>query len=457
MASMALACAPPHACGTYVQRWRSETQMLQVTVEKLSPVLVEFRIKVSADEVKESVDRAFNDLARSAHIKGFRKGKAPRHVLAHLFGDRVASEVGSKLVDDTFPKAVQQQKVQPVSRPVIEKAKVSATEDFAYKARFEVVPTIESVAWEGIEAKRAVYTVDDKMVDDELERLRVQHATLVAPEPQRPSQNGDVLTIDFTLEVDGAAVEGATTKDLKAELGSTNLLQPLGDALLGKQAGEKVDVDVTFPDNHQQELLRGKKGLFHVAVKDVKQKVLPALDDEFAKDVGQGDTLDALKTSIRERLGKALKERSDNELAEVLVAELCKKNPIPVPPSLVEQQTRLQENEVVQQARRQNPSVRNLSPELRQAIAADAEMKVRAGLLMAEIAKSKSMQVTDEDIQKAYVELAEQSGKNVAKIKSQYQDPKQREMLIGLIVEDKVLNLIEAAAKLEDVPTPVQG
>ena len=431
--------------------------MLQVTVEKLSPVLVEFQIKVSADEVKQSVERAFNDLARSAHIKGFRKGKAPRHVLAHLFGDRVAAEVGNKLVDDTFPKALQQQKVQPVSRPVIEKAKVSATEDFAYKARFEITPSIEAVSWEGLEAKRPVYPVDDKMLSAELERLRVQHATLVAPEPPRASQSGDVLTIDFSLEVDGASVEAATTKDMTAELGSGTLLPQLNDGLTGKDAGSELDIEVPFPDTHPQEALRGKTGKFHVTIKAIKQKILPSLDDEFAKDVGQGDTLDALKTSIRERLEKSFKDRSDNELAEVLVAELCKKNPIPVPPSLVEQQTRLQESEMLQQARRQSPNVRNLSPELRQAIAADAEMKVRAGLLMAEIAKAKGLQVTDEDIQNAYKELAEQTGKNINKIKSQYQDPKQREMLIGLIVEDKVLNLIEAAAKIEEVPAASQG
>lgn len=430
---------------------------MQVTVEKLSPVLIEFQIKIAADEVKQSVDRAFNDLARSAQIKGFRKGKAPRHVLAHLFGERVAVEVGNKLVDDTFPKALQQEKIQPVSRPVIEKAKVVPTEDFAYKARFEITPVIDSVAWEGLEAKRNVYSVDDKMIDAELERLRAQHANLVAPEPARPAQSGDVLTIDFNLEVDGAVVEAASTKDMKTELGSGNLLEPLNDALIGKEIGAHVDVELTFPESHPQEMLRGKPGKFHVTINDIKQKVLPALDDEFAKDVGQGETLEGLKTSIRERLEKALKERSENELAEALVAQMCSKNPIPVPPSLVEQQTRLQENEVLQQARRQSPQVRNLSPELRQAIAADAEMKVRAGLLMAEIAKKQGMQVTDEDIQKAYKELAEQTGKNVAKIKSQYQDPKQREMLIGLIVEDKVLNLIEASAKIEDVPATSQG
>jgi len=430
---------------------------MQVNVEKLSPVLVEFQVTVPADEVKQSVDRAFNDLARSAQIKGFRKGKAPRHVLAHLFGERVAVEVANRLVDDTFPKALQQSKVQPVSQPRIEKPKASPTEDFSYRARFEVTPSIDQVNWEGLEAKRPVYPIDDKMIGDELERLRIQHATLVSPDPVRAARTGDVTTMDFALEVDGKAVDGSTTKDMKAEIGSPNLLPQLSAALLGKEIGNQFDVELTFPENHPQEWLRGKPGKFHVELKDIKEKVLPALDDEFAKDVGQYENLEALKTSIRDRLEKNMKERSENELAEALVAQLCQKNPIPVPPSLVEQQTRMQENEVLQQARRQNQNVRNLSPELRQAIAADAEQKVRAGLLMAEIAKRSSLQVTDEDIQKAYVELAEQTGKNVNRVKAEYQDPKQREMLIGLIVEDKVLNLIEAAAKIEEVTSSAAG
>lgn len=430
---------------------------MQVNVEKLSPVLVEFLVTVPANEVKQSVDRAFNDIARSAQIKGFRKGKAPRHVLAHLFGERVALEVASRLVDDTFPKALQQHKIQPISQPVIEKPKASPTEDFAYRARFEVTPSIEKVIWEGLEAKRAVYEVEDKMIGDELERLRIQHANLVAPDPVRAARTGDVVTVDFTLDVDGKHVDGSDTKDMKAEVGSSTLLPQLSAGLLGKEIGAHVEVELVFPENHAQEWLRGKPGKFHVDVKDIKEKVLPALDDEFAKDVGQFENLDALKANIRDRIEKNLKERSENELAEALVAQLCQKNPIPVPPSLVQQQTRLQENEVLQQARRQNPSVRSLAPELRNAIAADAEQKVRAGLLMAEIAKSKSLQVTDADIQNAYKELAEQTGKNVNRVKAEYQDPKQREMLIGLIVEDKVLNLIEAAAKIEEVKSSVAG
>jgi trigger factor len=423
---------------------------MQVTVEKLSPVLVEFQVTVPADRVKTTMDRAFSDLARNAHVKGFRKGKAPKQVLAHLFGDRVAADVATQLVEDTLPSVLDEKKIRPISQPVIDKSKVSASEDFAYRARFEVTPDIEKVIYEGLELKRPVYPVDDKMVDSEVEALRQRKSTLEPLAAARPAQKGDTALIDFDLEVEGKIIAEAAGQDVNAELGSDSLLPALSEGLIGKEIGSHTDISVSFPENHSHEMFRGKSAIFHVNLKDIKERKLPALDDEFAKDLGKFETLDALKADIKERLEHAMKDRSENELAEAMVAELCNKNPVPVPPSLVQQQARMQENEIVQQARRSGQNIKNLSAELRQRVAVDAEMKVRAGLLMAEIAKSQKIQVVDEDVQKAYAELAEQTGKNINKVKAQYQDAKQRELLIGMILEDKVLNIIEAASKITD-------
>jgi trigger factor len=438
---------------------------MQVTVEKLSPVLIEFQITVPADKVKESMRRAYDNLARSAQIRGFRKGKAPRQVLQHLFGERVAVDVGNKLVEDTLKSALQDKNIRPISNPVVEKPKPSDDGDFVYKARFEVTPDIEKVDYEGLQVKRPSYPIADPMVDSELEKLRLSHATLETPEPIRPAQKGDVVTFDFVLRVDGKPLDGGEGKpldggegnDVTAEIGADNLLPALSAAFEGKDSGVSFEVDVTFPDNYQRDGMRGKRGHFSVTLKEIKQRVLPALDDELAKDVGSFETLDALRADIREKLEKFYKERADNEIAEALVIELCKKNPVPVPPSLVDQQAQLQENEILQRARQQGNTVRSVSPDMKQRIRIDAEMKVRAGLLMAEIAKAKKIQVVDDDIQKAYEELAEQTGQNINKVKVQYREPKQREMLIGMILEDKVLTILEDAAKIEDDAKPVEA
>lgn len=422
---------------------------MQVTVEKLSPVLVEFQVEVPAAQVRSEVDKAYVALQRTARVKGFRPGKAPRQVLAHLFGGRIHAEVAQQLVDTTLNQALASKQVQPLSQPAIAPAELKPEEAFSYKARFEVRPDITEVRWEGFEVTRAATTVTDAQIDAEIARLRREHSTLKAPEPERPAQKGDVATISFKLEVDGK-VQGAGTPDqeIETEIGSGEVFKEIDEGLLGTRPGEQKDVTLTFSERHNNPDFRGKEGTFHITIKDVKERIFPDIDDEFAKDCGEDD-LAKLRASIQAKVEKELKQRANDGVAEQLVLELCKANPIPVPPSLVQQQAEMTERELVTTARRQGQRL-DLNADLKARVRADSEMKVRAGLLMAEIAKEKQVQVTEQDIEKGYVELAEQTGKNVAKVKAEYRDAKKREMLIGMILEDKILDLVEAAAKITD-------
>ncbi len=421
---------------------------MQVNVEKLSPVLIEFQVEVPADRVKTEVDRAYNELARSAHIKGFRPGKVPRHVLAHLFSGRVAQDVAQRLVEATLDAALADKQVQPLSQPAIAQNELKPAQPFSYKARFEVRPEIEKVNWEGFSVKRPSQTVSDALIDAEIQNLRRQHATLQAPEPERPAKKGDVVSMSFSLAVGGKPQPGGE-QEIETEVGSGQVFKEIDDALDGAKPGDKRDVKITFSDNHANADFRGKEGTFTITVKDVKERIFPEVDDEFAKDAGHDD-LAKLREATKTRLEKELKQKAEDALAEQLVVELCKANPIPVPPSLVDQQAQLTERELIANARRQGQRL-DSSPELRARVRADAELKVRAGLLMAEIAKEKELKIGDEDIEKAYVELAEQTGKNVNKVKAEYRDQKKREMLIGMILEDKILDMIESASKIEDV------
>jgi trigger factor len=205
-----------------------------------------------------------------------------------------------------------------------------------------------------------------------------------------------------------------------------------------------------MPAQHPHPKLKNKTVTFHLTLKEIKERVLPDADDEFAKDVGEFDTLDALKQDLRGRLEKQKKQESDNALAELLVNELVKANPIPVPPSLVDRQMRLTEQEILSRARSQGQSVSGVGDELRAQIRADSETKVRAGLLMAEIAKRENIKIGDPEIEDGLKELAEDTGKNIAKLRAEYRDAKKREMLIGMILENKVLDIIEAKAKIEE-------
>lgn len=420
---------------------------MQVTVEKLSPVLLELKIEVPAERVRSEVDKAYSALSKTALIKGFRRGKAPRHVLAHLFGGRVHADVAQRLVDSTLNQALADQNVQPLSQPSIAPAELAPNDAFQYKARFEVRPEIAKVEWEGLEAKRPSVTPSDDMLDAEIQRLRREHSTLQTPEPARPAERGDLATVTFRLEVDGKTM-GPDSQEIETEIGSGEVMKEIEEALIGLNEGDQKPVEVDFSDRHNNADLRGKKGTFHLTLKAAKVRVFPEVDDELAKDAGAENLAD-LREKLRTRLGKELTQKASDTVAEQLVMELCKKNTIPVPPSLVEQQAQLTERELIQTARRQGQKVEP-NAELRARVRADAEMKVRAGLLMAEIAKEKAITLTEDDIEKGYQELAEQTGKNVAKVKAEYRDPKKQEMLRGMILEDKILDVIEAAAKIAD-------
>lgn len=421
---------------------------MQVHVEKLSPVLVELKVEVPAQRVRDEVEKAYASLQRTARIKGFRPGKAPRHVIAHLFGGRIHADVAQRLVDTTLDKALADKQVQPLSQPDIAPAELKPDDAFSYKARFEVRPDIASVAWEGFSVKRPKTAVADDAIDAEIARLRREHSTLQAPEPARPAKTGDVARIAFSLEVGGEA-QDTGGQEIETEIGSGEVFKEIDEALAGLSVGDKKDVSLTFSDRHVNQAFRGKPAIFHVTLKDVKERILPEVDDEFAKDCGDYADLAALRTALRDKLEKDQKQKANDAVAEQLVLELCKANAVPVPPSLVDQQAQVTERELIAAARRQGQRL-EVNNELRQRVRADAEVKVRAGLLMAEIAKAKEIKITDADIEKGYEELAEQTGKNVAKVKAEYRDAKKREMLVAMILEDKILDLIEGAAKISE-------
>ena len=419
-----------------------------ISANQLSPVLLELNVQVDADRVREELDKAYQQLARGATVRGFRKGKAPRKVLRHMFGARVAADVAQRLVDETYAKALDEQKVQTVSQPAIESQAVNENEPFSYKARVEILPKIDSVVFEGFQVKRPSSTVTDQQIDEQLQAVQRANSTLEPASESHVATAGDVVTVDFTVSVDGRPVKDASAENLDLELGQSSVLPEIEAALLGQRPPFQKDVEVAVPSTSTHPDLRGKKAVFSMTLRDLKTRVLPAIDDEFAKDLGEFDDLAALRKSISEDLGKRLDESADNAVAQALVAELVKANPIQVPPSLVQQQYKVTEQEVLRQSRAQGRG-QQLSADTRRSIEQDSEIKVRAGLLMAEIAKAKGIQVGPADIDEGLKGLAEQSGKNLAKLKAEYATQQKREMLVGMILENKVLDIIEAAAQIE--------
>ncbi|MFO0555558.1 MAG: trigger factor [Polyangiaceae bacterium] len=422
---------------------------MQISVEQLSPVVVEFSVEIPAEKVKTEVDRAYISVGKTARVRGYRPGKAPRQILKHLYGPRIHADVAQRLVDETLQKALDEKAVQPLSKPSLVLNELHPESAYTYKARFEVRPDVAEVKFEGLPLKKRKIVIAESAIDAEIERLRREHSTLQTPDPERPAKDGDVLDVKFTLSVDDKP-HPSGEQSITVELGRGETMKEIESALTGASTNDTRSVEVQFPQNHPSQDLRGKKGVFSISVKEVKERQLPAVDDEFAKDCGDYADLAALKKHIVEDLEKKAKAKQDEAVAEQLVVELCRANPIPVPPSLVEQQAQATERELVQSARRAGQRF-DTTPDLRARVRADAEVKVRAGLLMAEIAKAKAIKITDDDLEKGFAELAEQTGKNVAKVKAEHRDPKKREMLVAMILEDKILDILEGAAQTEEV------
>ncbi|MEM6787620.1 MAG: trigger factor [Myxococcota bacterium] len=415
---------------------------MQVNVEKLSPVLLEFQIEVPADKVSNEVNAAYEQLKRTARVKGFRRGKAPRKVLAQLYGPAIRADVAQRLVDQTLQEALDAREVQPLTKPSVEPAELKTKQAFSFRARFEVRPEIEGVAWTGLEAARPSVEVTSEEVDQEIEKLRLEHSTL-EPVEGRAAEEGDTATLRLAFEALGAP----QSEELDTEVGGGQLLPFIDEGVVGMKVDDEKTVNGPFPENHPNEQLRGVDTSFHITLKELKKRVLPDVDDELAKDL-EYDDLAAMKSALEKQIADRHRQKAEEDVARQLVANLCDKNPIPVPPSLVRQQQEVAERELrmVAQMTGQRPD----DPELVARMRADAETKVRAGLLMAEIAKEKDIKITDEDLEKGYEELAAQTGKNVARLRVEYRDKQKRDLLVGMILEDKVLNLMEEAATITE-------
>lgn len=428
---------------------------MEVTVQRISPVVMELSVQIPADAVKAQVDKAYLTLGKKAHVKGFRPGKAPRQILTQLFGSQVANDVANAIVSDTLPKVLSEKNITPVNQPDVSAGEpVDPKKSFSYKARFEVQPEIEAVKFEGFELHRPKVEVADAAIDEQLEMLRQRQAKLEAPDPPRPAQKGDVAAIDFTLSLGGVEVKEGGGQGVQIEVGAGQALPEIDAALEGKSIGDKFEAKHTFPQEHPREDFRGKEGTFSITLADLKQRVPPALDDELAKDVGF-ETLIALRADVHTKLEKAAKDRSETVVAEQIVQKLNELNPCDVPPSLVEQQARIMEQEVVMSARRSGQRFTKEQAEaLHKAILADAERKVRAGLLMAAIARKHEFKVTEEDMEKGMQELAAETGKNVAKLRVEYREKSKRDILIGMILEDKILDFIESKSTIVDGEPP---
>ena len=428
---------------------------MQSQVDEISPVMVEVKVEVPWPTVKKELDQAYRQVQKRAKVRGFRPGKVPRSVLKNLMGSSVNGEVMNSLVQQGLGSAIDEHALHPVATPKIDEASITEGEPFCFAAKLEVRPKIDELKLDDLKVERKLEKIDDAAVDQKIEALRDQNADLVAPEPARPAKAGDQLTLSLKLELDGTVRDDLSSEDTKVELGAGRLLEEMEAGLVGMQVGEEKAIDLAFPEDYGHPELKGKPAHFTVKLKELLEKQLPEVDDEFAKDLDH-ESLEAMRNSIREDLERQAEQRAEALLKEALVDGLVDANPIPLPPSLVEQQRigAIQEMLRFQQMLGQEMS---FDEDMNERMGKEAERKVRAGLLFGEIAKREEMEVTSEEVDAELTKIAEQSGKHLAKVRAEYQG-QGRERLETRILENKLLEYLRAKATIsETVVSPEQS
>lgn len=411
-------------------------------------------VEVPAQRVDRAFERAYRSLGRSARVRGFRPGKAPVSVLRKLYGGAVAEDVERELVGGTIGAALERSSIEPVSQPHVESDAPAEGAAFRYRARVEVKPSISLCEVRGLPAERPSASVSDEDVEKELEALRQRHAQFVEEAEGALAANGHLVTMDFEGRIDGAVFQGGVGKDVTVEIGAGQLIPGFDDQLIGARAGEERTVRVRFPDDYGNSALAGKDAEFSVRLSSLRRREVPSLDDEFARDLGDFETLDQVRAKIRESMVAARERDSKAAVRRSLLDALIERVPFDVPPGLVEDRLRrrlhsashdLEHRGVAREiAERQ---VARWEQEWRPLV----EREIREEWLLEEVAKAESISADDAEVDARFEQMAQEQGTDVAKLRKAYRDAGVVEAIRGQVVEDKAVEFLLREANVVEI------
>ncbi|HOM02763.1 MAG TPA: trigger factor [Acetivibrio sp.] len=309
-----------------------------VKVEKKDKNIVELEIEVEAAKFEEAVQKAYQKNSQKFSVPGFRRGKAPRNIIERYYGKEVFYEDAINIAcADAYDKAIEENDIFPVDRPNINIKKVGEGENLVFTASVTVKPEVELGEYKGVEVEKIEVNITDEDVEKELKAVAEKNARIMSVE-DRGIQKGDLADIDFEGFIDGEPFEGGKASGYVLEIGSGTFIDGFEDQLIGGRPGDDIEVNVTFPEDYGKEELAGKPALFKVIVNDVKVKELPEIDDEFAKDVSEFDTLEEYKESIRKKLTEGAEHKAKHELEDKVIAKVMENAQVDIPEVMIERQ-----------------------------------------------------------------------------------------------------------------------
>lgn len=425
---------------------------MAVTVEKTGENRAKLTITVENDEYEAAMHKAYLKVKNSINIPGFRKGKAPRPVVESFYTEAVFYDEACEIaVPAAYEKAMESEGLVAVDGPQFEVLEVGAGKGIQFTAEVTLKPAVSLGKYKGLMVAKPEYPVTDEDVEKELENARERVARWV--EVQRPIERGDRISLDYAGTMEGEAFPGGTAENQPLEVGSGRFIPGFEEQLIGLEKDAEADVSVTFPDEYHAKELAGKPAVFHVKIRDVKGKELPELDDEFAKDVSEFDTLEEYRADIRKRLEEANENRARHEFEDNLIGAAAENAAVEIPQCMIDRRAEHMAQEfayrIAYQGIKMNDYLRitgKTREEIVENYKPDAEKAVRMSLVVEAIQKAENMEATDEDIDAELAKMAD-SRKQSAEDLKKTASPEDKEYIRDSILFRKTIRLLEENAK----------
>ncbi|TVY11872.1 trigger factor [Paenibacillus cremeus] len=398
---------------------------MKASWEKIEKNVGVLDIEVDADQVADALDKAFKKVVAKVNVPGFRKGKVPRAIFESKFGvESLYQDALDIIVPDAYMAAVRETSIEPVDRPEVDVEQFGKGQVLKFKAKVVVKPEVELGDYKGIEVEETEAVVSAEEVNAELERLQKRHAELI-PVEEGAAENGDMVSIDFEGFVDGVPFEGGKAERYSLELGSNSFIPGFEEQVVGLEKDGEKDITVTFPENYHAEELKGKEAVFKIKLHDIKRKNLPALDDEFAKDVSEFETLDEYKADLESKL-KERKQAENTRAKEAAVVEkVAASAQVEIPEVMINEEAEQMVKEFENRLRSQGMNIEmyyQFTGQNAEALKAqmhdDAVQRVRNNLVLEAIAKAENIVATEEEINAELQNLAQMYGRSAAEIHS---------------------------------------
>ncbi len=428
---------------------------MSVTVENLEKSMAKLTITVSAEDFEAAMVKAYNKNKKKITVQGFRRGKAPRKMIEKLYGPEIFYEDAANFaIPDAYEEAAKESGLDIVSRPEIDVVDIGKDKEFVFSATVAVKPEVTLGEYKGIEVEKKEVKVMAADVNEELNKVREQNSRMITVD-NRGIKKDDTAVIDFEGFVDGEPFPGGKGEDYPLVIGSHSFIDTFEDQLVGKKIGDEIEVNVTFPEEYHEESLKGKPALFKVTIKEIKKKELPKLDDEFASEVSEFETLKEYKASVKKSLTEKRKEEAKREKENAVVEKVVENASVELPGPMVDEQVQQMIQEFAGRIGQQGISfeqymqMTGMTPDALMAqMKPEAEKRIKTRLTLEAVVKAEKIKATAKDIEKEIENMASMYQMEVQKLKEMLGETEKEQISMDMAVQKAVDFLVKAAVEV---------